>query len=551
MSSFARPATFTLLLTALVVVAAPFVLEFHFSGDDYELIRAAVISSFPIDADFRIVKGGAYFRPLSTLSFALNGWISPGQPWSYHLFNLLVHALNAVLAGMLLRQLYKTRRRIALLTGFVFFLLPQGVINAYWIVGRTDLLYTTGVLGAAVSSLLFIRYGMLRYVVLMAVSFVAALLSKESGVLFPLYLAAISALLLLRGVDNPQRRRMMAAFAFSLILVAVYFAHRASIFGSVLGANDAVGIHDSGRAMMWLLHGTASLVAPVDPVDYQALWFTWWPGAVLLPVLIAAYLFAIATLFLRSDRTVRQDVLVLWGAGLAALLLYLPNFPSMRLAYGILPLLLLPAVHLLDTHRRALRLRSLLLTGTLSIILLSNAALIWKFHHIGSWNRQVERLTASLPEKGTVYVVAQFGRIGQTISETAMPVWHPLIPDTDDGDTRADREVRVLGRFEGSVFTDWRQPYTMRVKGDTLELLSSDEVSGFVPVFAQKFSSLDDVAMNGFILRPVEFAPKRAGVLRRLQAFHMTGDTTPVIFYDNGVFQLTSVAKLREQYSIP
>lgn len=551
MSVSARLASAGLLLVALAVVAAPFLLSFHFSGDDYEVLRGSTINAFPVDGDFRVIKEGAYFRPLVTLSFALNAWLSPGLPWSYHLFNLLVHALNAVLVGMLLRKLFQTRARIALLTGFVFFILPQGVINAYWIVGRTDLLYTAGVLGAAVSSLLFIRNGKLRYIVLMAVSFVAALLSKESGVLFPLYLVAISALLLLRGADNPQRWRMMAAFAVSFIIVAVYFAHRASIFGSVLGANDAVGIHDSGRAMMWLLHGIASLVAPVDPVDYQALWFTWWPGAVLFLIPIATYLFAIATLFLRSDRTVRQDVLLLWGAGLAALLLYLPNFPSMRLAYGILPLLLLPAVHLLDTHRRALRLRNLLLTGALSIILLSNAALIWKFHHIGSWNRQVERLAASLPEKGTVYVVAQFGRIGQAISETAMPVWHPLIPDTDDGNTRVDREVRVLGRFEGSMFTDWRQPYTMRVNNDTLELLSSDEVSGFVPVSTQKFSSHADVAMNGFILRPVEFAPKRAGVLRRLQAFPVSGDDAPVIFYDNGAFHLTSLAAFRARFIMP
>ena len=49
-------AMLVLSFVALIAFIAPFVLDYHFSSDDYEVIRGALISPFPIDGDFRVVK---------------------------------------------------------------------------------------------------------------------------------------------------------------------------------------------------------------------------------------------------------------------------------------------------------------------------------------------------------------------------------------------------------------------------------------------------------------------------------------------------------------
>lgn len=536
-----------LCVVMLAVMIAPYLSDFHFSGDDYEVIRGAQISPFPIDGDFRVVKQGAYFRPLVTLSFALNGWLSPGQPWSYHLFNLLLHALNALLVSMLMTHLFATRGRTAAFTGFVFFLLPQGLVNAWWIVGRTDLLYTTGMLAACLSALMFLRSGAARWLGLMALTLLVSLLSKESAVLTLVYLMVCSGIVIAGSKDRSIGRRIPAVFAVAVPLVIAYLGYRMALFGSISGSEALLPAFNPARGAQWMLHGVASLLAPVDPVDTLALWYRWRPGVLLPALAVLLYISATILAFTQAQPKRKRETGWLFAAGFFSLLIYVPTFPSTRLAYGIMPLLLLPAVLLLAEQRGARMFRAIAIAAALGLFLVIDATLLWKFHLIGAWNKQVEQLNAGLPESDSVYVLAQIGRVGQTVAETAMPVWQPLSVRSEAAEN-STREVFVLGRFEGNVFTDWNKPYTIRAYGDTVELISSDELSGFVPVMEMKFASLDPIVTQGIVMEPLAFSKHRGGVLSRVRFHPVPSTMVPVMYYSDGRFRSSSVANLMRRF---
>jgi tetratricopeptide (TPR) repeat protein len=81
----------------------------------------------------------SYYRPLVTLSFALDNALHRGNPGGYHLTNVVLHATNALLVYALLRK-HGTRSATSALLAVAWALLPRLAEAAAWISGRTDLL---------------------------------------------------------------------------------------------------------------------------------------------------------------------------------------------------------------------------------------------------------------------------------------------------------------------------------------------------------------------------------------------------------------------------
>ena len=78
-----------------------------------------------------------YYRPLVSLSFFYENALWHGNPFYYHLSNVLLHVLTcAALIGFVL-ALFGSRR-LAILSGFLFALQPAQVSAVAWIGGRTD-----------------------------------------------------------------------------------------------------------------------------------------------------------------------------------------------------------------------------------------------------------------------------------------------------------------------------------------------------------------------------------------------------------------------------
>jgi protein O-mannosyl-transferase len=81
---------------------------------------------------------GIYWRPLVTLSYAIDYALVGEAPWLYHLTNVLLHAGAAVLLYLLLLRF--TGAGVALAAALIFAIHPAHVESVTWVPGRTDVI---------------------------------------------------------------------------------------------------------------------------------------------------------------------------------------------------------------------------------------------------------------------------------------------------------------------------------------------------------------------------------------------------------------------------
>ncbi|MBI2069687.1 MAG: tetratricopeptide repeat protein [Elusimicrobia bacterium] len=158
-------------------------------GNDfvYDDIRAIVNN--PAICDWRGIPGlffqsywsssaEAIYRPLTVISFALNYALFGLTPWSFHLVNVVIHAINSTLVAVLLRRL--TGEMTALMAALLFAVLPIHTEAVASIVGRAELL------AFAFSILFWLTHSKGRKI-WAAFSLAMALFSKENAlVILPL-----------------------------------------------------------------------------------------------------------------------------------------------------------------------------------------------------------------------------------------------------------------------------------------------------------------------------------------------------------------------------
>lgn len=217
------------------------------------------------------------YRPVTSLSFALQGWLHGERTWALHLVNVLLHMGVAALVAELGRKLGGWG--VGLVSGLLFAVHPVHVEAVAGLVGRAELLSGLGVLGAL--RLWMARpLGAGRAVAIVGL-FGLAGLSKEQGMLLPLIL--IGALPWRGWGERYSRERrtvqltlvaLMVGFAGYVIWRENHPAIRMSWDASRLywSINPIV---EAGGADRWLLPVTvagryaALLVAPVRlSLDY-------------------------------------------------------------------------------------------------------------------------------------------------------------------------------------------------------------------------------------------------------------------------------------------
>lgn len=121
------------------------------------------------------------YRPLTIASHSINAFLFGHSPVSFHIVNILLHALTSFLAFVLLYRL--SASKTAAFAGFLFFMfLPIHTEAVTSIVGRAEILSLLFVVGALLSVL------KQRYV-FASTLFLLGLLSKETAVAFlPIFL---------------------------------------------------------------------------------------------------------------------------------------------------------------------------------------------------------------------------------------------------------------------------------------------------------------------------------------------------------------------------
>ena len=217
-------------------------------------------------------RGG--YRPLVTLSFALNYYVGGMAPLTYHLSNILLHAAVTVLVYRVIRRLFG-RDFLAVGTAVLFALHPVHTEAVAWVSGRADLLTATLFLSAWVLYLRATQSTPLRHAPLLGslLVFGLALLSKEHALMLP-------AVLLFSDLF-PETTRQVGSRARSVFTILstrrwVYLSYFA-VIGLYLG-------------LRYLLFGRALLYEPSQTLDLRnpLLSVPWYPRVLTAARILAA-----------------------------------------------------------------------------------------------------------------------------------------------------------------------------------------------------------------------------------------------------------------------
>ena len=211
-------------------------LKHDFVWDDVEVIAKSNVSFNASNIAGVVVPGieknkkERYYRPVVYTSMVLDNGIWGVSPFGFHLSNLLMNAIAAVLfyfaALLVLRELHGGGREAAFLAALLFALYPMHVESVSWIAGRTDVLCALFFFLALVAHIL--SYRNLLFLIIAALSFALALMSKEVAVAFPFL--ALGYDLVARRLG---RRSNLLRYAVYLGLLLLYLYLRGRAFANI------------------------------------------------------------------------------------------------------------------------------------------------------------------------------------------------------------------------------------------------------------------------------------------------------------------------------
>ncbi len=231
------------------------------------------------------------YRPLVTLSFALNYAWSGADGRGYRAVNLAMHVATAVLTIGLCRALGLSVLA-AWLAGVAMVAHPVHVQIVEYISSRSSGLSAALVVGAAWAYLVFRRDGARRSYGLALTLGASALLAKESAVVLPALLAVIEGVGPWRTGSMATRRRWRYVLPF-VALSGVFLWLRLGVFGSILrevAGERAVGLTAAltgfrilaAHALLWGYPSSLSIDHPLPLTEHV------WTGSTVVAFGIVA-----------------------------------------------------------------------------------------------------------------------------------------------------------------------------------------------------------------------------------------------------------------------
>lgn len=174
-------------------------------------------------------KESVAYRPLQTLSYAVDHFFWGKGPRGYHITNVIIHIFNCIFVFVLLEMLFN-HRPIAFFSALFFGIHPVHTQSVTYISGRADCMFALFIL---LGMVLYIQYvksseGDISYPFIISFVYLMALLSKEASILlFPL------ALLMLHVFFFAKKRIPMFVYGILVFSLGVYlFLRRISSIGA-------------------------------------------------------------------------------------------------------------------------------------------------------------------------------------------------------------------------------------------------------------------------------------------------------------------------------
>jgi len=233
------PAVIALAALAAILYANTFWNKFVY--DDYQFIVKneyikslnniplffTSMKSFAADGDFLI------YRPLVTLSFAVDRLIWGESPYGYHLLNFLFHASSGILLYLVLNAVFGNIL-IAFMTAVLFLSSPLQTEAVTWISSRGNSMCAFFFL---LSFLFFVRYRNFsegrgnKYYTYCLIAYSASLLIKETAACLPLIMMAYDLYrnsFSLKGIDFKKPARI---YIPTIMLTCIYILIRFLVLG--------------------------------------------------------------------------------------------------------------------------------------------------------------------------------------------------------------------------------------------------------------------------------------------------------------------------------
>jgi protein O-mannosyl-transferase len=181
-----------LVLFALAFGAYANTLNHQFVHDDTSLITQ---SAAVRDLQWGAILGYGGYRPVRTLTYAINYALGGENPFGFHLFNVLLHAVNSVLVFLLLAR-WRLPLFAAGVAGLLFAVHPVQTAAVAYVSGRKDILATAFILLGCLAYTSFRERRSKGLAVVAVLFFVLSILSKEVGIVFPALVLLADALIL-------------------------------------------------------------------------------------------------------------------------------------------------------------------------------------------------------------------------------------------------------------------------------------------------------------------------------------------------------------------
>ncbi len=254
-------------IALVVLITYQPALRLNFYGDDYSFVEKAGRSSFSDYLSFYLDPRAqtGWYRPMQGMVFGVEFLLFDGNPFGYHLVNVIVHLFNCLLAFLIVRQVL-SNVRIAFLAALIYSALPLYSVAVFW-PGDADFQLILFYLLAIFFWIRFLQERKQSFQIIAFISFLLALATKEFGVTLPLTLFVIERFVL-RDNTNPGalvRRYAPFALVFAVYLPMEYFIQSRSVLTNQFGYG--VGMHGLSNFLGYL----AALAFPwglPEPVNW-------------------------------------------------------------------------------------------------------------------------------------------------------------------------------------------------------------------------------------------------------------------------------------------
>ncbi len=124
------------------------------------------------------------YHPLTMLSYAVDWQLGDGAPFQFHLTNILLHLINAILVFLLVKRL-TSDSRIAFFVAALFAIHPVQTESVSWIAERKNVLYGCFFLASCICYLSWVRHKKWTWLLAATLLGISSMLSKAAALPLP------------------------------------------------------------------------------------------------------------------------------------------------------------------------------------------------------------------------------------------------------------------------------------------------------------------------------------------------------------------------------